>query len=60
MIIRIGHNEYLITPDSREIEIFFRGEPVGIVRIDDVKNCVFTELIDAYYDELREVLNEKN
>ncbi len=32
MIIRKGHNEYLLTGDEKEIEIFSKNESLGVVR----------------------------
>ena len=59
MIIRMGYNEYLITPDKLEIEIFFKGEPVGLVNVKDVENGAYDELIDAHFDELSEIINTR-
>ncbi len=57
MIIRKGHNEYLLTGDEKEIEIFSKNESLGVVRVSAVKNCDFgNDLINCHFDELKEVV----
>ncbi|MCP4113231.1 MAG: hypothetical protein GY749_48170 [Desulfobacteraceae bacterium] len=56
-MIRMGCNEYLITSDKLEIEIFFKGQSQGTVHVQDVINGgVYNILIDAYFEELYEVV----
>ena len=57
MIVKMRYNEYLVTKDKREIEIFFRDTSVGIVNVSDIKNGVYNELIDAHFSELQEIVD---